>query len=80
MTVPKKITSLYAWVATEANGGEGIPAVSMMMGNGEWIMPLFGADMDRIKSLRGEAVRLKAELGIRLRLCRFQLADELDEL
>jgi hypothetical protein len=81
VSAPKKITSLYAWVATVADGGEGIPAAIITMADGNCAMPLFGADMDRMNSLRGEAVALKRQLGVaRMRLCRFQLADELDEL
>lgn len=80
MTVPKKITSLYAWIATEADGGEGLPAMHTVIDGQEYFMPLMGADMARIKSLRGKAELVARRGNVRLRLCRFQLVDELDEL
>lgn len=47
-----KIEKLYAWIATEKDGSEGIPAI--MAGNG-MILPLVGADMERIESFREHA-------------------------
>jgi hypothetical protein len=63
MSGPKRIDRLYAWVATEADGGQGIPAMRV----DDMALPLIGADHDRIESLRPMAMRamgvcLKIEL------------------
>jgi hypothetical protein len=49
----QKIERLYAWIATEADGGEGVCAMSLP--DGKTLMPLVGADMERIESLRAHA-------------------------
>ena len=48
MTEPKTIDAMYAWIATEPDGGEGVCAARI----GDMMMPLIGADVDRAKSLR----------------------------
>jgi hypothetical protein len=57
MTIPKKIEVIYAWIVTETDGSEGIPA--QLLGN-VWA-PLIGADMERVNSARNsptlEAIR-----------------------
>jgi hypothetical protein len=63
MSGPKTIDRLYAWVVTEADGGEGVPAIGPH-GDG-LIMPLVGSDLDRIESLRAWAMQA---LGICLKL------------
>jgi hypothetical protein len=77
---PQTITNLYAWIATEADGGEGVPAV-MVPYKGEPLMkPLLGTDMERVRSLRDDAVMLKQTSGARMRLCRFALVEEIEEV
>ena len=44
----QKIAALYAWIAEERDGGEGV--CSAFIGGVQ--MPLIGADMDRVASLR----------------------------
>jgi hypothetical protein len=51
MTTPKKIEVIYAWIVTERDGSEGIPA--QLLGN-VWA-PLIGADMERVESARNTA-------------------------
>jgi hypothetical protein len=46
---PKKITALFAFVCTEADGSEGVPAFTTTDG---LVVPLLGADEARIYSLR----------------------------
>lgn len=65
-----KIDCLYAWVCTEADGGEGIPAAHLP-GLPGVPMPLIGADMVRIESLRPYALAVAVELGLPVKLCRF---------
>ena len=48
---PQKIEALYAWIVTEDNGEEGIPAIEMLVDNKPTMMPLIGSDLERIKSL-----------------------------
>jgi hypothetical protein len=47
--MPQSIDALYAWVATNPDGNEGVCSMQL----GAVHMPLIGADMDRVKSLRG---------------------------
>ena len=44
----ERIEALYAWVATEPDGGEGVCSMQI----GEVHMPIVGADMERVESLR----------------------------
>jgi hypothetical protein len=62
------IERLYAWVATEADGGEGVCAMSMPDG---MMMPLVGADMARIESLRAHARSVAVASGCPVRLVEF---------
>lgn len=76
MTVPKHIDAIYAWVATESDGGEGV--CSMIRGDVH--MPLIGADLDRIKSLRPQALMIRAATGCPVRLVRYGRREDLEEL
>jgi hypothetical protein len=63
---PQKIERLYAWIATEADGKEGVPAVTAPDGT---VCPLVGADRARIESFREiarGALRLGDVVGVRL--------------
>jgi hypothetical protein len=63
----EKIERLYAWIATDAEGQDGVPAV---MGSGV-ALPLVGADKARIESFRPEAEDLAHNAGFRVRLVEF---------
>ncbi len=65
----QSIDALYAWVATEPDGGEGVCSWQF----GDTHMPLIGADMDRIKSLRHHAEVVRAATGYPVRLVRFSM-------
>jgi hypothetical protein len=77
---PKTIRRLYAWIATEKDGSEGVPATSMELDGDPYIVPLLGADLDRIDSLLPQVRRVQAETGARMRLVRFDLAEEVATL
>jgi len=69
-----KITELWCWVAEDASpDDEGIPAVSVQ----GVMLPLIGADEDRLRSLREIAARLAKQHGKSLRLYRFSGTREL---
>jgi hypothetical protein len=72
----QKIKALYAWVATEPDGGEGVASVQL----GGVHMPMVGADMDRIKSLRPHAELVRRATGYPVRLIRFAMREDLEEL
>lgn len=63
-----KITEIWAWIVTEPDGGEGIPAIG---GLGGMMMPLVGADEARIRSLEPAARATAALSGLPVRLVRF---------
>lgn len=50
----QKIEKIYAWVATEEDGGEGILGVQLT----DVFMPLVGADLERMESFRGYATAI----------------------
>ncbi|KKL12546.1 hypothetical protein LCGC14_2534710, partial [marine sediment metagenome] len=65
--MPKKIIELYAFIATDNNGDEGITA--MLVGN-KWL-PMVGADMDRIESLRPVAEKIAGIHGQKIIIAKF---------
>jgi hypothetical protein len=72
----KTIDALYAWVAHEPNGGEGVCRAQL----GDVHMPLVGADMDRVKSLRPYAEAIRQATGYPVRLLRFSRREDLEDL
>jgi hypothetical protein len=71
----QKIERLYAWVATEPDGGEGV--CSMLLGGVQ--MPLIGADMARVESLRDHAAFVARMSGYPVRLVEFSARKVLRE-
>ena len=65
----QKIERLYAWIATEPDGGEGVCAA--LMPDGKMMMPLVGADMERMESLRHYAAEAVRFTGYPVRLVEF---------
>jgi hypothetical protein len=65
--MPDKITTLYAFVATEQDGTDGIPACCV----GDMYFPLVGADKERITSLEPAAQDAANKTGNPVRLVRF---------
>jgi len=76
----QKIDALYAWVAQEPDGGEGVCSASMPFLGRETQMPFFGADIDRVKLLRPFAEAVRRATGYPIRLIRFSQRDDLEEL
>ena len=72
MPTPQKIVELYAWVVTEQDGSEGIPAVGMAAIGGMFA-PMIGADFARIDSLREQALAVAALKNLPIKLCRFSV-------
>ena len=64
-----KIDRIWAFVAVDDNGDEGIMSALM----GEVHMPLIGADMDRVNQLRGHAELISKLSGVRYELRYFKL-------
>ena len=74
MSMPLTIDAIYAWVAIESNGAEGVCATTV----GGLVMPLIGADIDRIKSLRPFAEQTYALTGRPVHLLRFSRREDLE--
>lgn len=70
------IDALYAWVATEPDGGEGVCAAQI----DREILPLVGADIDRARALRPYAKTAREATGYPVRLVRFSRREDLEEL
>jgi hypothetical protein len=70
------IRELYAYVAAGRDGDEGIVGINF---DGNWL-PLVGADMDRMKSLRAHALACARASGERVRLVKFSSREDLEVL
>lgn len=73
----QKIEKLYAWVATEPDGGEGICSTLLPSG---LQLPLIGADRARIESLREWAEVVHAATGYPVQLRLFSAMTVIDEV
>lgn len=71
-----QFTEVYAWVARDKDGNEGIPAVNA--GNGH-IIPLVSAHRERIELLRPSALGVLDEPGATVSLIRFTTREVLEE-
>lgn len=74
----QKIEALYAWIATEADGGQGV--VAAMLPGMPGVTPLIGADLARVHSYRSLAIAAAASTGYRVELARFTEKAVIDEL
>lgn len=72
----QSIDALYAWVATEPDGGEGVCSAQI----GDTHYPLVGADMARIKSYRQHAELIHRMTGHPVRLVRFAHREDIEVL
>lgn len=72
----RKIGRLWAWIATEDDGGEGLPAVAL----GDTLLPLVGADRERIESFRDDVRALQRRAGLPMRLVCFENLVEIERL
>ena len=71
----QKIEELYAWVAIEKDGGEGIIGAVLSQG----IVPLIGADRERIESYRQFAIHAALAADVPFKLVRFSTREILEE-
>jgi len=70
--VPKKIDELWAWICTETDGSEGVPAISMNLNGVDHMAPMIGADRDRVESYRPYVMDLvKDRPELKFKLVRF---------
>lgn len=77
----EKIEEIFAWIVEEADGGEGIPAGSILIEGEPHFMPMIGADMDRIKALEPLVQQLRHRFPQSpMRLCRFAMVDVVQSL
>lgn len=76
--MPRSIDALYAWVATEKDGGEGVCG-AFIAGLGGMV-PLVGADRERVDSLRPYAELTRKTTGCPVRLVRFSRREDLEAL
>lgn len=75
MTTPHVINEMFAFVASDSLG-EGL--IAELIGN-QW-MPLVGADMDRVKSLRPIAERAARQTGKKIKLVKFTTRVHLEDI
>lgn len=71
-----KVTELFAFVAEEKPGDEGIMGILV---GGNWT-PMIGADMNRIHSLKPIADQISKEAGTPYKLLHFKLDGEIKDL
>lgn len=68
MSTSKRITEMWAYVAIDADGDEGVLAVKGK--DGAWF-PLVGADTARMESVRPVAMDVARREGKKVKLLRF---------
>lgn len=73
----QRIEKLYAWVAEEPDGGEGILGSDLP---GLGYVPLIGADRARIESYRSIAQAMGDKTGYPIRLKLFAAGTVIDEI
>ncbi len=76
MKMPK-IEALYAFITTDTGPeDEGIVAAHM----GDKWLPLVGADLDRVNSLRSLAMQISHATGKKIVLAKFSVREDLEEI
>lgn len=65
----QKINKLYAFIATEPDGGEGI--VAFQNPKDGMYMPMVGADRARVESFKDKAQQIGEQLGCDIKLVEF---------
>jgi hypothetical protein len=71
-----KITEMYAFVMEDADEeDEGVMGMSM----GEWMLPLVGADMSRVDSLRPHADKIAEAAGKPYKILRFSQREDITD-
>lgn len=64
---PLRVDEVYCFIARNKDGDEGIPAIQL----GNLMMPMVGADMDRVLSLMGFAKTMAKEGSVTIELVKF---------
>jgi len=72
----QKIETIYAFIATEKNGTEGI--ISMQVG--DMHMPFVSADDCRLEWLKPYALQIAKESGTTVTLAKFSVRENIEEL
>lgn len=75
----QKIERLYAFIATEPDGGEGVVGVNMTIAGREMFVPLVGADLERIESYRSYAEAVQQASGIPNKIVEFSIRREMTD-
>lgn len=75
MSKPQKIDTMYAFIATEASGDEGVTGFQH---DGQWF-PMVGADWKRVESLRDIAQEIARQTGCKVSLCKFSVREEVED-
>ncbi len=70
-----RIDQMFAFIVVDDDGTEGIPA---FLAPGGTAMPMVGADMARVESLRPIARRMARELKKPVTLCKFTTREILE--
>lgn len=71
-----RIDTMYAYICTDLDGSEGVPALNPNKDG--VVMPLMGAGMDRMLSLRPYAVHIAKTMGRKVTLCKFTTREEVE--
>lgn len=74
--LPYKIEQIFAFISTDEDGSEGVIGFET---HGVF-MPLVGADMDRIESLKPIVQQVANMTQKQVRLCRFHQLEELESI
>lgn len=73
--MPDKIESMYAFVATEDDGTEGVMGANV---GGQWF-PFVGADLSRVKSLYPIAKNVSKTIGKPFKILHFTSKKDITE-
>lgn len=76
MAIPLRIDEMFAFIAQGENGDEGVMGCSTSQG----MMPLVGADMDRVKSLIPLADIVRETTGKDYKIIKFSKREEITSL
>jgi hypothetical protein len=69
---PFRIDEVFVFIVTDGEG-EGVPAIR----HDDMVLPLFGADVARVESLKAAAARVARQSGKAVKLVRFTQRQEL---
>ena len=75
--MPLKIEKMFAFVATDDEGNEGVCGFNV--GGAGW-MPMVGADMAMVEKLRPMALATAEKSGQRIKLVLFTNREEVEEI